>query len=64
MTQNKHHSHLPERHFVHTFGHNMQSIGCTLVYYIPNDLPTIGDVLLDFFVAYELQLASYNSKHV
>ena len=34
MLQNKHHGHLLRRHFVHTFGHNLQTIGCVLVFVI------------------------------
>ena len=39
--QNSHCGHLSKRHFVHPFGHNLQTIGRTLVFYIPNDLSTI-----------------------
>ena len=43
--QNMHGSFLLRCHFVHTFGHNLPTIGCTLVLYMPNDLSTIGDVV-------------------
>ena len=46
MIQNKHHRHLLKHHFVRTFGHNLPTIGCILVLYIPNDLATIGNVAI------------------
>ena len=44
IIQNTHSSCLSRRHFVRTFSHNLQTIGRILVFYIPNDLATIGDV--------------------
>ena len=44
IIQNMHGSHLSRRHFVYTFGHNLQIIGRILAFYIPNDLATKGDV--------------------
>ena len=42
IVQNRHNSHLSRHHFVRTFGHNLQSIGHILAFYIPNYLVTIG----------------------
>ena len=44
IIQNMHGSLLSRRHFVCTFGHNLQIIGRILAFYIPNDLATRGDV--------------------
>ena len=44
VIQNVHHSRFLRCHFVHTFGHNLQTVGHILAFYIPNDLSTIGDV--------------------
>ena len=46
IIQNMHCGHLPRCHFVRTSGHHLKTIGytCTLAFYIPNDLATIGDV--------------------
>ena len=41
---NTHGSLLSRRHFVRSFGFNLQNIGCIPAFYIPNDLATIGDV--------------------
>ena len=44
IIQNTHGSLLSRRHFVRTIGHNLQTMGRILAFYIPNDLATIGDV--------------------
>ena len=44
IIQNTHRSHLVRRHFVCTFGNNLQTIGCIPVFYVPNDLATIKNV--------------------
>ena len=49
MAQNTHHSCLPRCHFVHTFGDNLQSIGCTLAFYILNNFSTLLFELLASF---------------
>ena len=41
---NMHHGRLPRGHFMRTFGHNLQTIGHIVVFYIPNDLDTIGGI--------------------
>ena len=48
IIQNTHGSLLSRRHFVLTFGHNPQTIGGILAFYIPNDLATTGDVASQF----------------
>ena len=44
IIQNMHRGHLPRRHYIRTFGHNLQTIGCILAFYIQNDLATIGNI--------------------
>ena len=46
IIQNMHGSLLSRCHFVHTFGHNLPSIGRIHVqaFYIPKDLATRGDI--------------------
>ena len=44
IIQNMHGSLLLRRHFVCTFGHNLQIIGHILAFYIPNDLATRRDI--------------------
>ena len=36
---------LWKRHFVRTFGHNLQTLGHLLAFYIPNNLTFIGDIV-------------------
>ena len=43
IIQNTYGSPPSRRHFVHTLGHNLQTIVRILTFYIPNDLATIGD---------------------
>ena len=45
IIQNTHGSLLSRCQFVRTFGHNIQTIGHILVFYIPNDSSTTGDVI-------------------
>ena len=45
IIQKTHGSCLSKRHFVRTFGHKLQTIRCTLAFYIPNDSSTTGDVI-------------------
>ena len=49
--------------FLHTFTHNFQAIWCILVFYIPNDLSTIGYIPFLLGAACELWLVRYMFKH-
>ena len=42
--QNTHGSLLSRRHFVHSFGHKLQTIGHKIAFCVPNNLATIGEV--------------------
>ena len=44
VIQNMHGSLLSRHHFVHTFGHDLRTIGRILAFYIPNDLASRGDI--------------------
>ena len=65
ITQNMHHSPFSGGHLVPTFTHTckLQIIGCILVFYIPNDSSTTGDIIFDFRTACEFWLVSYISKY-
>ena len=61
MNQNTHNSHFQRHHFVHSFGHILQSIGCTLTLNIANDLLRCCLLTIVLDASFDWQTLSQNT---